>query len=152
MTRDQVEERKVMDEGNVKELGGIIKAIYEKYEMLSRWTPEFTAREFLVILAMRDERSYTVSELSRMTNIPMSTTSFLVDNLVKKKIISRKRRSRDRRVVSIRLTEKGRKAVAEYGRIFEKIAEHMLSTLSEDESHEFLKFLRRIMDYINQME
>jgi DNA-binding MarR family transcriptional regulator len=129
----------------VKELGGIIKAIYEHYELLSRWTPELTAKEFLIILAMRADRNYRVSELAEMTAFPMSTTSFLVDSLVSKKIVSRRRRTDDRRVVSIRLTEKGRRALCEYETIFERIADRLLCTLSKDEASTLLQLLRKVV-------
>lgn len=134
-----------MEEDTIRELGGIIKSIYEKYEMLSRWTPEFTAKEFIVVLSMRGQKSYTVGEVARATHFPMSTTSFLLDNLVKKKIVSRIRRETDRRVVSIALTDKGKRAVGEYDRIFEEIGKDMLQRLTKSQSLKFLNLLRTVM-------
>lgn len=141
-----------MDIEKVKELGLIIKAIYEKYEMLSRWTPEFTAKEFLIIIAMRKEKSFTVSKLARKLGFPMSTTSFLVDGLVSKGIVLRKRKQSDRRVVSLRLTEKGREALSEYDGIFERIGRHMLETLSGDDSGELLRLLGDVVGNINKIQ
>jgi len=126
-------------------LGSLIKEIYENYEMLSRWTPEFTAKELLIIIAMRENRNYTVSEIAKATGFPMSTTSFLLEKLTKKKSLSRRRAQNDRRVVSLKLTKKGRNALDEYNAIFEKISRHMLETLSEDETSDFLGSLKKIV-------
>lgn len=134
-----------MEEDTIRELGGIIKSIYEKYEMLSRWTPEFTAKEFIVVLSMRGEKSYTVGEVAKATAFPMSTTSFLLDNLFKKRIVTRARKETDRRVVSIALTDKGRRAVREYDRIFEEIGKDMLQRLTKSQSLEFLDLLRMVV-------
>ena len=142
--KTQTKNTRILDEAKVKDLGGSIQTIYEKYEMLSRWMPEFTAKEFLVILAMRDDRSYKVSEISASLNFPMSTTSFLIDRLVIKKVLSRMRNRNDRRVVQVRLTELGKIALAEYDLIFERIASQMLNELNDEESHKLIKLLRKI--------
>lgn len=128
----------------IKGLGEIIQAIYEEYEMLSRWTPEFTAKEFLVILAMRDNRTYKVGEIAVSLDFPMSTTSFLINSLVTKNILTRKRGRNDRRVVQVRLTESGKMALAEYDLIFERIASQMLNELNDEESRELIRLLKKM--------
>ena len=134
----------------VKGFGEIIREIYEGYEMLSRWTPEFTAKEFLVILAMRDDRTYKVSEIAESLDFPMSTTSFLINSLVTKNILTRKRGRVDRRIVQVRLTDLGKMALSEYDLIFERIASQMLSELDKDESKELMRLLRKIGPGISQ--
>jgi len=134
-----------MEQGAGKELGSIIKYLYENYEMLSRWTPEFTAKEFLITLTMREDLTYSIGELSRLSGFPMSTTSFIVSNLVTKKIISRKPNAANRRTVMVRLTPKGRKAIAQYDAIFEAMARRMLGRLSEAESAELMRLIAKIV-------
>lgn len=132
------------------DLSQIVRFIYENFEMLSRWTPEFTAKEFLVILALRGKQHLRISEVVTLTNFSYSTVSWLVDSLVKKKIISRKRHSSDRRVVLVRLTPGGLEALEEYDRIFENIAALLDDVLSDKEQELFLALSRKIIDKLGK--
>lgn len=132
------------------DLSQIVRFIYEDFEMLSRWTPEFTAKEFLIILSLRDKRQLRISELVHLTGFSYSTASWLVDSLVKKKIVSRKRYSNDRRVVLVKLTSSGYEALAEYDRIFHDIGSLLEDILSESEQELFLRLSRKIIDKLNE--
>ncbi len=59
-----------MDEKGKEDLGAVIKTLYERYEMLSRWTPELTAREFLAVLALREGDGRSVSWLASALGLP----------------------------------------------------------------------------------
>ena len=134
-----------MDEKGNKDLGAIIKTLYERYEMLSRWTPELTAREFLVVLAMREEDGRSVSWLASALGCPMSSASYMADALARKKVLARRRSKDDRRVVQVKLAEKGRKAIEQYDRIFTRIAGDMAGRLDGSEMDDLLRLLRKLV-------
>jgi len=132
------------------DLSQIVRFIYENFEMLSRWTPDFTAKEFLVILALRGNQQLRISEVVQLTGFSYSTASWLVDSLVKKRIVSRRRHSTDRRVVLVKLTSRGHEALGEYDRIFDDIAALLDDVLSEKEQELFLKLSRKIIDKLGE--
>jgi DNA-binding MarR family transcriptional regulator len=132
------------------DLSQIVRFIYENFEMLSRWTPDFTAKEFLVILALRGNQQLRISEVVQLTGFSYSTASWLVDSLVKKRIVSRRRHSNDRRVVLVKLTSRGHEALGEYDRIFDDIAALLDDVLSEKEQELFLKLSRKIIDKLGE--
>ncbi len=132
------------------ELSRIVRYLYEKFEMLSRWTPEFTAKEFLLILALRGNQPQRVSDLVNRTGFSYSTVSWLVDSLVKKKIVVRRRHSSDRRVVMVRLTPEGQKAIVEYDCIFDDIADLFYGTLTAEEQEEYLRLSRKVISKLEK--
>jgi DNA-binding MarR family transcriptional regulator len=134
-----------MDEKGKEDLGAIIKSLYERYEMLSRWTPELTAREFLAVLAMREGDSRSVSWLASALGCPMSSASYMADALARKKVLARRRSKDDRRVVQVKLTEKGREALEQYDRIFTRIAGDMSERLEGAEMDELVRLLGKLV-------
>jgi len=130
---------------NVREFSRIIKYLYENFEMLSRWTPEFTAKELLLLLALREDQLHRVSDIAHKTGFSISTVSWLVNNLVKNKCVVRRRQSSDRRVVKVKLAPKGQDAIREYDRIFEEIGETFYETLTFKEQKEFLRLAHKVI-------
>lgn len=133
-----------------KELSHIVRYLYESFEMLSRWTPEFTAKEFLIILALRENQPLRISELVIRTGFSYSTVSWLVDSLVNKKVVVRRRNSNDRRVVMVRLTVQGQEAVKEYDSIFDQIADLLYGSLTADEQKEYLSLSRKVVNGLEE--
>lgn len=133
-----------------KELSYIIKYLYEYFEMLSRWTPVFTSKEFLIVLALRDNKTCRIGELVQNTGFSFSTVSWLVESLVKKKVIVRRRNSSDRRVVMVKLAEKGQEAIDEYDRIFVDIADKFYGALTAEERVDFLKISRKVISTFSE--
>jgi DNA-binding MarR family transcriptional regulator len=134
-----------MDEKGKEDLGAVIKTLYERYEMLSRWTPELTAREFLAVLALREGDGRSVSWLASALGCPMSSASYMADALAGKKVLARRRSKDDRRVVQVKLAEKGRKAIEQYDRIFTRIAGDMAGKLDGAELDELFRLLRKMV-------
>lgn len=133
-----------------KELSHIVRYLYESFEMLSRWTPEFTAKEFLIILALRENQPLRISDLVIRTGFSYSTVSWLVDSLVNKKVVVRRRNSSDRRVVMVRLTVQGQEAVKEYDSIFDQIADLFYGSLTAAEQNEYLILSRKVVNCLEE--
>lgn len=80
-----------------------------------------------------------------------TTITGVVDRLVQKGLLSRQVSAKDRRARVLRLTEEG----AEVLRILQPTVEHaqdvMLSGLTQDETSEFMRLLRKATDAVNDL-
>jgi len=66
-----------------------------------------TFMQFHVLQTLRDHPDIGLSELAELILVGNSTTSGLVDRLVKSELVIRKRLESDRRSVTLRITDKG---------------------------------------------
>lgn len=133
-----------------QEFSYLIKYLYESFEMLSRWTPEFSAKELLLILALRGNKPYRISDIAHYTGFSVSTVSWLVGRLAKKKIVTRRRHQTDRRVVMVKLASKGKEAIDEFDRIFEEIADTFYSVLTLEEQKDLLRFSEKVISRLEE--
>ncbi|HEX8570336.1 MAG TPA: MarR family winged helix-turn-helix transcriptional regulator [Caulobacteraceae bacterium] len=72
-----------------------------------------TQRQFAVLSAVADNEGLTQTDLVRATGIDRSTLAELVSRMIGKGHLVRERSSEDGRANTVRLTEKGRAALAE---------------------------------------
>ena len=71
---------------------------------------DFSILELKGISAFIDHhKEYTMSELSQNAHLPLSNISTIVERLSKKGIAKRYRDTKDRRIVRVHLTNKGKK-------------------------------------------
>lgn len=61
-----------------------------------------------VMAVLYEYGDQSVGDLSRLTSIPISTLSRLIDRMVKKNLVSRRRGDEDARSVSVHILENGR--------------------------------------------
>ena len=67
----------------------------------------FSISQFKTMGAFRDDKVYTMGELSKNASVTMPTMTEMIDKMELEGIAERIRDSQDRRVVKVRLTEKG---------------------------------------------
>ena len=72
-----------------------------------------TQRQFAVLSAVADDEGLTQTDLVRATGIDRSTLAELVSRMIGKGYLARERSSADGRANTVRLTEKGRAALAD---------------------------------------
>ena len=93
-----------------------------------------------MLATIADTPDITVSQLSQALSVHVSTASNLLDKLARAGLVDRLRGEEDRRVVRLRLTERGREIVARAPRpltglivdALEKLPEASLLRLDED--------------------
>lgn len=68
--------------------------------------------QLAALYAVADDRTTTIADLSDTLNRSPSATSRIVDALVRRRLLERRQESDDRRMRSVRLTERGRALVA----------------------------------------
>ncbi len=107
---------------------------------------KFSPSQMRALAAFHEDRAYRMSELSKMVQVTMPFMTEMVDSLVQEGILERIRDDADRRVVKVKLSDKGKKIhaqfvqtrAAEIGSIFLKLSRadqvkllHLLQQVSE---------------------
>nr|WP_092068956.1 MarR family transcriptional regulator [Dendrosporobacter quercicolus]NSL47291.1 MarR family transcriptional regulator [Dendrosporobacter quercicolus DSM 1736]SDL84016.1 transcriptional regulator, MarR family [Dendrosporobacter quercicolus] len=82
--------------------------------------------------------------LAQKSGVTTGTTTVTVDRLEKKAYATREPVKEDRRVFLITLTEKGRQAFEEHHQYHTKLTEQVMTALSEEESEQLVKLLKKI--------
>ena len=75
----------------------------------------------------------TVSELATATKVTVSTMTIAINRLASKSLVERVRDASDKRVVRVRLTEKGRNIAAAHQRFHERMVEAVVEHLDEEQ-------------------
>lgn len=136
-------------EKRLRYIAGVIKQngrkILNNYPITS---PQFIALQWLL-----DEGDLTIGELSNKISLAFSTTTDLVDRMEKNELVVRVRDQKDRRVVRIRVLEKGSTIIHEViqkrqeylGKVLEKFSNEETETLNK-----LLEFLHDQMKSVNE--
>jgi DNA-binding MarR family transcriptional regulator len=105
---------------------------------------EFVFR--ILMLLSNNPDPLTMSELSTELNVPLSTATRIVDELVKRDMVERVPDSRDRRVVRVKMSENGRK-LYETGTAYTKqrIAK-LLKDFSAEEQTQLMSLMNKLLD------
>ena len=75
----------------------------------------------------------TVSELATATKVTVSTMTIAINRLASKGLVERVRDASDKRVVRVRLTDKGRNIAAAHQRFHERMVEAVVEHLDEEQ-------------------
>lgn len=99
----------------------------------------------MVALKVLGKREHVImSELAERLSVALSSATGIVDRLLTKGYVSRSRSKEDRRIVQVRLTEKGTDLLADHDRRSTLMVERMLSCLDEQEQEEFVRILEKV--------
>lgn len=94
--------------------------------------PDFTFLELKGLSAFIDDtQSYTISELSKLVHLPLPNITAIINRLAKKGVVKRRRDKKDRRIVRVFLTDKGKKMRLEFMKKRVREVENSLGMLSE---------------------
>jgi DNA-binding MarR family transcriptional regulator len=103
---------------------------------------DLTASQIKSLFAFRDEnKAYPIGELRRNARVKRSTITDMVDRLESDGIAERLRDEGDRRVVKVRLTEKGKKIRSAFYQKRRKEMETIFSRLTDQERKKLLNHL-----------
>jgi DNA-binding MarR family transcriptional regulator len=91
-----------------------------------------------------------MSELAERLSVALSSATGIVDRLVTKGYVSRSRSKADRRIVQVRLTEKGANLLADHDRRARLMVERMLSCLDEQEQEELIRMLEKVDNTLSE--
>ena len=92
-----------------------------------------------------------MSTAARVLSVTVGTLTIAVNSLVKKEYVDRVRSNKDRRVVLISLTEKGRRAFAHHRQFHENMVSAIMERLNEQELEVLVKALGHLEKYFRSV-
>ncbi|MCL6477147.1 MAG: MarR family transcriptional regulator [Peptococcaceae bacterium] len=108
--------------------------------------------ELLALIQIGKFQSITMTSLAQGISVPMSTATGIVDRLVKKGLLKRGRSEKDRRVVTVSLTESGRSLVSDLKGHFHNFIERVRNTLTGEEFETGLNLVRKVIIGLQKSE
>jgi len=105
---------------------------------------DFSILELKGLSAFLDDgKEYTMSELSTNAHMPFSNMTSIINRLARKGIVKRRRDQKDRRVVRVQLTDKGRDMLHTFMKKRGEELDNTLGKLSEKDRQELFQSLAR---------
>ena len=105
---------------------------------------DFRGRQTSILLLLHQKGQCTMSEIAKLMKLPASTASKVADPLVQKEFVNRNNGAKDRRIVYLTLTDKGK---AEVYRLFQRISfgvDALLDVISDEEKDVLITILEKI--------
>ena len=108
--------------------------------------------ELLAMLIVDRYGEVIMSQISDYINAPLSTTTGLVNRLVKNGYLQRERSDEDRRIVAIQLTDKGRNMMTEVKVSIGSYLERINAVLSTEEQQALFQIFLKIMNALSRKD
>ncbi|MHB8076556.1 MarR family winged helix-turn-helix transcriptional regulator [Desulfosporosinus fructosivorans] len=108
--------------------------------------------ELLAMLIVDRHGEVIMSQISDYINAPLSTTTGLVNRLVKNGYLQRERSDEDRRIVAIRLTDKGKSMMTEVKESIGSYLERINAVLSAEERQALFQIFMKIMEALSRKD
>lgn len=105
-----------------------------------------SSAKVLTLLAFTERKIMKMNELSEVMSLSTSTMTRMVDNLVKDDLIERGQDQFDRRLVIVRLTNKGKKIAKEIKEFKEKYFDSINEIVEKDGKEEMISSLKILID------
>ncbi|HOO27054.1 MAG TPA: MarR family transcriptional regulator [Lachnospiraceae bacterium] len=122
----------------------------EEKKLITEEFRDITYNDMHVIEAIGLEDSKKMSQIAKLMSVTMGTLTKAVDSLCDKGYVERKRSRRDKRVVLVRLTERGVKAYHHHETFHKEMISHILEEIDEEESKVLITTLSRLVDYFRE--
>ena len=116
--------------------------ITEKFKDLSY-------NDFHVIEAIGMDEPKTMSTIAKLMNVTTGTLTKAMDGLTRKEYVVRERSEKDKRVVWVRLTEKGEAAYRHHEAFHREMISQIKGQLTEQETPILIYALAKLTDYFH---
>jgi len=100
--------------------------------------------EIFVLRQLSSKEEPTMSELGRSISMDLSTLTRMVDKLVGKEFVVRKRDPEDRRMVRVAITAEGRKIISRFEEQKKKKIESILRQMTSQERKDVLNIFKTL--------
>lgn len=119
----------------------------EEEAIITEEFSDITNNDMHIIEAIGLSGKNTMSVVAKKLGITAGSLTTAVNGLVNKKYVVRKRSDQDRRVVFLRLTDKGTKAYEHHREYHREMTDAVISRLSEEEIPILLKTLNGLSQF-----
>lgn len=114
----------------------------EEKAIITEEFKDITNNDMHIIEAVGMKKGDNMSSIARKLKITVGSLTTSMNSLVNKKYVTRERSEEDRRIVYIRLTEKGRKAYKHHEEFHRQMTQAVLDQLGEEETPVLVKTLK----------
>ncbi|PRX42413.1 DNA-binding MarR family transcriptional regulator [Planifilum fimeticola] len=109
-----------------------------------------TPPQFTALLWLNEEGDMTIGELSQKMYLACSTMTDLIDRMEKNGVVVRVRDERDRRVVRVRMLERGRAIIEDVMKARREYLADILSTFSPEDVESIRKRLSMLYERMKE--
>lgn len=111
---------------------------------------DITNNDMHIIEAIGNDEPKSMSVIAKSLNITVGTLTTNMNSLEDKKYILRERSKTDKRVVLVRLTEKGRKAFFHHRDFHRRMIHSIVKDLEEDEMKVLIRCLQNLTKFFDE--
>ncbi|MFK5676228.1 MULTISPECIES: MarR family winged helix-turn-helix transcriptional regulator [unclassified Ligilactobacillus] len=108
---------------------------------------DITARELHLIHVVSLHDKKPISRIARQLNLTKGTLTKSIDQLERKGYVERIRSKKDRRVINIGLTKKGRVLYRAHNKLHQRAMSSLLSGMDKNEVEALINALQQMSDY-----
>lgn len=108
---------------------------------------DMTMNDMHIVEAIGTEKAKRSSDVARLMSVTTGTLTRAVDGLVEHGYVVRTRSERDKRVVFLTLTERGKRAYERHKQFHAEMIANAKATLSEEELAILIRALKQLNDY-----
>jgi len=106
----------------------------------------------MILKLVRDAGPLAVSEIGGWHHIPRPQMTYLIERLVELGLVERRPDDKDRRVINVALTQKGRVTLEECMDLIKESARKRLSSLSDEDLRQLAAALKWVREIISRVE
>ena len=134
----------------VSELMPLISREFVKHQLMEFDKLKMTMPQFFVLDLVNRQGEAKMSDLAKFINVTTAAMTGIVDRLVKGGYAARVSEPGDRRIIKVKLTAKGSKAVRDMLQKRKEIIIKMFGFISQEEREEYLKILAHIHEHLRE--
>ena len=111
---------------------------------------DLSVTENHIIEAIGKDREMTMTEVAKDLDITVGTLTTAINRLIKKEYVERRRIEEDRRVVLIKLTNKGEMAFDSHAQFHDYMIKSIIQELPETEETVLITSLKRMTNFFEE--
>ena len=122
----------------------------ERQEIITGEFQDITENDMHTIEVIGQNEGCTMSELAKKMGLTAGTVTTSVNGLVRKAYVVREKSEKDRRVVYVFLTEKGKAAFLHHASFHKRMTEEVLKRVKEEELPVLGKMLEGLLTFFRE--
>ena len=119
----------------------------EEKAIITEEFKDITNNDMHVIEAIGINGGRNMTSVAKDLSVTVGTLTIAINNLVKKAYVERVRSEKDRRVVLVSLTDKGRKAFEHHKHFHQEMIEALVDGLAVEETEALVKALTNLVSF-----
>lgn len=122
---------------------------WEEQALITEEFKDITNNDMHIIDVIGIDNMKNMSAIAKQLRITVGTLTIAINNLLKKGYVERTRGQKDKRVVFISLSEKGKRAYRHHEKFHKDMVDSMLECLNEEETNAMIKGLQSLCQFMN---